>query len=392
MGSNKKKSVKGGGGGSSKKKAPPKVTLEPLDIVIPTGGSSSKQPVLQPDGNLTIHVYLVHATHLVQRKANFMELVKVLNAHPRIDVVPTLVSAHDPSDITQQDVQSLVCLNRGGGTPQDAPSKWDQQVQNMHVNQVSNALKHLKCLHMISNSAPSAPPPQSSVHLVLEDDIMYPPDVADRFLAICERLPRDHDIAFLGQPGQPLPPDQVGYTFVPQAFPVLPCCESYIVSPAAATKLLSKFLPIRFSANKQLSFAIEQTLCSSLQATPNLFSDGSKVGSYCSTLSPNTGLMFDATYMAAWKALHEEQEQVTQEQLRQLETALAESPLKDHADILHMRARIVARQGRHQEANEVFASADSAYERSHAIINGESEFLQAYCDNFKYLQGTTITN
>jgi hypothetical protein len=358
----KSKKTAGGDAAPPAPQAPPSVASVPvLD-----GGD---------DARLNLHLYVIHSAVLASRENNYVALVRALSNNPRINLHASVVSPHDPKDITQSDVQQLVNLGKfADGSP------WNAHITNMHVNQVSNALKHLRALTAISQAEAQ----ERALHLVVEDDVLYPSDVDAKLLKLARELDRAHGVTCLGLPGRPT--DSDAFQFVPALtmLPMLPCCESYVVSPEAAKRLLPNYLPIRFTANKQLTYAAAMADLAIQQSVPNIFSDGSKVGRFCSSLTPNSGLIFNQVWVAAWQLL--QRKDVTKEEYAAVEDALANSDIEGHPDMLHMRARMVQKQGRYEEANALFARADAAYSANQAIVNNESEFLAAYIDNSKYLQ------
>lgn len=334
------------------------------------------KPVLKDDeACLNLNLYVVHSTVLESRKSNYVDLVRVLGTNPRIKVQAVVVTPHDPKDITQNDIQQLVNLSKLNDN-----SIWDSQIINMHVNQVSNALKHMRALTAISQAQDA----ENTLHLVVEDDVMYPSDVDQKLLQLARVLPDTHGITFMGLPGKPAEDDKFSFAPALTMLPMLPCCESYIASPEAAKALLAHFVPIRFTANKQLTYAAVKAGVTIQQSVPNVFSDGSKVGKFCSSLTPNSGLIFNTVWVAAWQLL--QRKDATHDEYAAVERALASSDIDNHPDVLHMRARMVQKQGRYEEAHALFARADAAYTANQAIVNNESEFLAAYIDNSKYLQ------
>ena len=326
------------------------------------------------------HIYVVHATQLTERKQHVMNFMKLLSQHPRIQARVNFVTHWDPKEITQDHIKTMVNLNRST----DSNDRWDPHVRNMHINQVSNAFKHLRCIEQISQKVSAS---KQDIYLVIEDDVCFAKNIADTLADLCDQLPTDYDAVFLGFPGDTNPNDRSVFQFRPVAptFAILPSCESYIISPAAAKKMLARFAPVRFSATKQIAFTAEATNTNLQYCMPNIFSDGSKIGRFVSTQTPNNRLMYSQDYVRAFSLLQSADSQddtAWDTATRDLER----SPIADHPDVIHLLARICVRKGEYRKAQEHFRKGDAVYQGSGAIINGESEFLRDYIDNFRNLQ------
>lgn len=352
--------------------------LPPLNIAEPRTTIISNT-----QDTLTVKLYIIHAAHLsAQRKDNFVQLTKSLAENPRITLHTNLVATHDPTSITQDEISKFVSLSR---TEDSSP--WNAHVQNMHVNQVSNALKHYRALSVIAQSDVT----DGTIHLVVEDDVLYAANIGSRLLDLAAIIPRDHEIVFLGLPSKPKDAS-AGFSLesTKTLLPVLPGCDSYIVSPTAAKKLAAKYLPVRFMSNKQLTYAAEMAGIDTQQSSPNVFSDGSKVGKFCSTLTPNSALIYNNEWVAAWHVLQPGNSNVSQEEVAQVGQQLSTCDARDHPDILHMRARLLQKTGDYAAAQKLFTDAYTKYESNGAILNAESEFMNCFVDNFKYLQTIPI--
>ncbi len=335
-----------------------------------------------------VAIYVVHAAHLADRKQYMMALLKLLSQEPRLQVRINFMTQHDPKDISSEDIKTLVNLSKAqaqGGDNKDDP--WDPLVRNMHINQVSNALKHVRCLEAIASAAEQHETSVAShrFYLVLEDDVCFTREVGAQLAAVCEKAVAEKvdGPVFLGLPSDAAAGTPVSIRPVRATFPLsLPSCESYLLRPAAARKLLAGMTPVRFVTTNQLPFAASTTNTPLLACAPNVFSDGSKVGRFVSTLNPTNRLVYNPDYLKAYQALAGSDDAA----VRQAAVDLAASPVAPHPDAMHLMAKLASRRGDHAAAMDLYKKADDIYTKAGAILNGESEFLRDYIDQHKYLQ------
>jgi hypothetical protein len=341
-----------------------------------------KEEKLLKDGHvLKLNLYVIHASNLFPRKQNVTHLINILSVHPRIQLDATMVSKYDPSDLGADDIKRHVNLSKSNDN-----SLWDKLIKNMHINQVSNALKHHECMRLIAQN----PDSKNSANLVIEDDVCYPENIADVIINFTSCVPKDFELMFVGLPGDHRE-NESGFRFrsIKDVFQILPCCDSYFVNSSSAEKIHQKMLPIKFSTDKILSFVIQTSDVKAKFSIPNLFADGSKVGKFISSLDANNKLLFNAEYVRAYQLLIESGNDAAvlpESVFKECEARLRDSKVSDHPDIIYMKAMMCVKLKKYIEANELFKKADQIYTENQAIINGESEFLKGYINNFKNLQ------
>ena len=326
-----------------------------------------------------LRLYLIHTPTFVERKPNMMALVDQLGRHPLLATESVMVTTPNPENVDPETIKTRVKLER----LEDV--KWDPHVRNMHVAQVSNALKHFRCLEMIAASED-----EDALHLVVEDDVCYGDKIGDDLVEVHDLLAarQDWDAVFLGMPGRSrertareLPTIQES-TFST----VLPSCESYVVTVAAARRLVTGYLPVRFATNKHLSYMFDKGSYSVRFSEPNLFSDGSKSGRFVSTLDPSNILIYNQEWVNAYNVVVKAQTALDEQAVSDGIAKLDASPVKEHPDMLNMKAMLRVLQKDYHEAHALFAKAYAGYLQNHAIVNNESTFLRNYIANFKHVQ------
>lgn len=341
-----------------------------------------------------VFVYILHSRKLVARAPNVERLRLAFEQTRFLDVVNhvEVVDTYEANEITNQNVREFVHLSNSGlATPFDA------LVGNLHVQQVSNSLKHYHALRRFVEQASSS----KDVVLIVEDDVLFNDEAAKSVAFTLKRAPNSWTTIFLGLPCSvkaPPPgtdPGNVIFERLQTVFKVLPCCDSYLMTLDAAKSLLTPvggdtgFLPIRFATNVHLSWRLQG--CGILSdchiACPNVFVDGSKLGVYTSSLVVNNRLSWNPQYVDLEAKIRRPlTPQYTDEVKADINKALDEIHFQMHPDIMFLKAIFQVRCGNYEEACKNMEKAYDLYQQNGCIINKGSEFLNAYCDVFRFLQ------
>ena len=248
---------------------------------------------------------------------------------------------------------------------------FNAHTKTLHGRNVSNARKHLEALRRAALlSGPS---------LIVEDDVIQGSDMPGVIARTLEDSSVEWGVIMLGLPGR-----EVGLTRLADTYPVLPMCDSYLVTPSAAATLAAAFLPLRFSTNVQLSYLFEAAGVAAYMTTPNAFVDGSKYGVYASTVSANNPLILNRHYMEA-RAILLDDERWAKEGDSVL-GIICNNPFKNHPDFVHLRAVYEQRKAGGRASELVFSTALKLYEENNCILTNESEFLRNYLAIFADLQ------
>lgn len=339
-----------------------------------------------------VYVYILRTASLVAREPNVAKLESLLAAgskdHPGTTFAVQRVTAQDPSEITQELVRALVDVSPST----EIPENFRAMVKPLHVNQLSNALKHLTALRMIVENAKKEP---AAAHVVVEDDVLFNDDVAPMLLRTLEAAAKgpetaDYDLVFLGLPTTAAgTPQDVRFEPCQRVFTVLPCCDSYVIRPAAAEKLLRAFLPVRFATHVHLSqlLAKQQPALKALSATPNAFIDGSKLGVFMSSLEQNNALLWNPQYNAVRRLLDAAgSSEPSAEARAEIESLLEAAHFKEHPDFLYLAARARVICGDHAGAEQAFTRAFDVYVAERCVFGPESQFMKDYVRVFRNLQ------
>jgi hypothetical protein len=266
------------------------------------------------------------------------------------------------------------------------PGRFDGDPSTVHPRLLSNALKHAAAMARISSSSSSDCSDSSRFALVLEDDAVFASDV--RMHAALERAarqaPADAGIVFLGLPSSMPAPAQLGdpskFEDPLALYQALPACDSYLVTPLAASRLSSGYLPMcPGGAAAQLTRLLRNGALGDLKAylsSPNAFVDGSKAGAVTSSLTTNNALIWNQTYCR----LAAEADGAAFDELWPTLNC------KDHPDALVLLGDRHARAGRHAEAEAAYQRALDGYTRDVCIVDTSSEFMKRFMAVYRHLQ------
>lgn len=326
-----------------------------------------------------INVFFIHAQWLKDREKVISEFNRIFGKYNFKDIRGTkvrVITDHDPNNIGADIISKSVSY----APLQDELAVYNGFLKNLHVFQLSNALKHYKALEEIVNNTD-----EGDINIILEDDVLYEDKMCMNLEKIINDLPEVYDIVFLGLPSNVDPKKRNEVKFQPyrEMFKVLPYSDSYILSKAGAKKLYDNYLPIKFVTNVQLSYTLDKIKMEGLIAIPNIFMDGSKFGMFLSVLNPNNNLMFNNDYMKIRMALNEE---LTPQSKEMLEKTFKESPIRVHPDFQHLQALYLTKIQKYDEAQKVFEDALKVFQGNNCILNHESQFLKDYLSIYKYMQ------
>jgi GR25 family glycosyltransferase involved in LPS biosynthesis len=262
-------------------------------------------------------------------------------------------------------------------------------------NLISNSLKHFEALSLIAKESSI-----DDVNIVFEDDIMIDSNFKDKLeYFILNKVYTDYDCIFLCLPSTAAPSTAapsnendsvkpVGHLVVDKITDsnnkVVPSCDSYFVSKKGAEKMASGYMPIRFQHNIQMSFIFDKLKLNVGRCVPNISIDGSKIGEYPSTLSPNNILLYNVLFKTIYKTL--EKEVITHEEIAQINKLFLENPLKDKADFLFLQGLFYLRFKEYSSCKEYFDRAIKMYEENFAPLNHQSAIIQNYIELSKHIQ------
>lgn len=299
--------------------------------------------------------YIIHPLTLKTRARNVEQLKKVF---PKAVVIGGSATPSIPVDTTAVEDPFFASLSR--------------PLSSVHLSNFANHLEALKAVAAGDTRC-----------IILEDDVVYSAETIDILSTVFETLPDDSDIVFLGAPSS-----STGTNAKPVFQPVeemlkaLPCCDSYIISPQAASRLMQSLLPVKLPFNLAVSWIIKRDGMRAYTCHPNIFADGSKLGAFVSSIEPLNALIWNPGYMSAHLALVSGKvpdKDIVQKTL--------EAPFAMHPDFCFLRGRLLRAQGDLEGARVEFGRAFTTFKATDAPIGGaNSPFLFEFTTLFRELQ------
>lgn len=340
---------------------------------------------------MKLNIYFVHATGLKDREpviTNLQKQVQKYHFKNINKVTVKVITDFDPNNIPGDFIQRAVNY-----TPIKEPDDlkeenktqtitfYNQFLKNMHLFQLSNALKHYKALELIANSG------DDEISIVLEDDVVYEEKICLLLEKLIANLPSSYDMIFMGLPGniEIKNRNEIKYQNTSEVFRVLPYTDSYLVTKQAAKRLYDEFLPIKFVGNIHLSYLLEKLNLKTVLTLPNIFADASKLGMFLSTLNPNNALVFNQDYMRLKTAVSKEGD-LTADEIKALDEIVTKSQIQNHPDFGYQKALYYVKQKKYKEAEKLYEDALNIYTANNCIVNHESAFLKDYIRLYKHLQ------
>jgi len=290
-----------------------------------------------------------------------------------------VITSHEPSDITSESIHKLVNY--------DAPTEEHLKLftpftKNLHVNQLSQTLKHMEALTQTSNQK------DDTWALILEDDAVYQQNtVCDSLDKIADEMHPSHEIIFLGMP-------QTSSTAAisevnRQEFHLVPLVENYLVHKTSAKKLLNAFTPIKYTCNVQYNYVLAKTEVKCHQASSNIVVNGSKYGGFVSSVNPCNPLIFNREYMTMFEICKkiEQGATITAEIEKEFNTQVKTiGSLKENPDFQYIIAKFMMLSGKYKPAKFILEKSLEGLENNHAVVNHESWVLRDLIRIHKHLQ------
>lgn len=325
---------------------------------------------------MKLNVFVLHAKFLVDRTRTIDELQKQLGKYSFKNCKMgdfKIISEHDPSDLTPEFLQKHV--NYSPFPTEDEKLKfYNGALRMLHINNISNAMKHYEALKCISEKG-------ESINLVLEDDVLFEPG----FCAILDETIgklADKQLVFIGLPNNEEMKDKtIKFKDTKEMFKVLPYNDSYFVTPSTAKMLIEKFFPIKFLTNIQLTYLCDITDVKIFQTVPNVFIDGTKYGMYLSSLMANNELAFNKDYMMVKSVLNkvDAKQDLIEDEKKMLDQLFEKSDIREHPDFLLLKTKYLRYVKKNiKGAYDLYKKLFDVYKKNNCIVNNECMLLREY--------------
>ena len=294
-------------------------------------------------------VFILHATKLSARKPHVDKLVATLSDDTHI------LSGAWSSDLW----------------PVAAPEKdecFDRYRTTLTPANLDNLAKHASAIQQISLL------PVGSVALVLEDDVIYDEEHFRGHLDRVTEHMSDRGLIFLGLP---LPSNDDVVTNVTLEYPVLPACDSYLMSQSFAARFIDVFKPFRYSANVNFSYALKQLGHPTWAASDHIFLDGSKYGPFLSSIENNAFLPYNNEFTSTYTKLMAGGNE-------DLLPVIEKLKFQNHPAVMHLRALALLRRDEHIAAHAIMRSAYDILSQNGCMVGGTNPIVKTYISTMQY--------
>lgn len=285
----------------------------------------------------------------------------------------TVIEEFDADTITREVSQNHVKIEKLTDPRTEAFNKYTKPID---VRNLSNAMKHQSALKKIAEASEEP----NTYNLVVEDDVLMGANWPSALRACVHEMPKDCDMVMLGIPGN----SSERFQPASSVHEAIPCIDSYIVTKKAADTLSRSFFPVRFITNVHISYLAKTMNINIYLVKPNVFLDGTKYGSFVSTLTPGNQLFLNRDYVHAKAALSDNPAvNVPDKEVRAL---LYDTQLSGHPDFKHLQALFEWKTAGAESAVEKFKEAIALYDANNAMVTNESPALRDYIRLHKDLQ------
>lgn len=342
---------------------------------------------------LTINILFIHYSKLKARKNTMIKIQQTMsnivktNSTWAVDVKQ--VTKFDPENLTQEFVKRIFSNDELS----DGNTMFNKfRMSGPQNSCISNSLKHLDALNHISRFTNP-----NDVNFVFEDDIVFDNQFETLITNfIKNKSYQSYDMVFLGMPGIKNEKDSTETQSNESSFntievipieekdKVLPCCDSYFITQECAKKLSNNFIPIRYPNNIQLSYVLDKLNIKFGRAYPNIVADGSKLGFFSSSISPNNILLFNNTYKFIYKMLNKTD--LTIEEGEHIKSLFQNNAFKESPDFIFLEGLFYMRIKEYNKSKEFFDQAIEKYEEQMSPLNNSSAIIQNYVELARHVQ------
>lgn len=323
---------------------------------------------------MSIQAYILHSKACNVREESMNKVIDKLKTDLKADTY--IVTDFDVDKIAIDQVRKFVDLNKSTKS-----EFFDSIIRNLHIKNVSNALKHHTALNLASKDT------KHDFFLFLEDDVLFGEDLTTKLTDVMKSYENEKwDILFMGQPSLAPIENQakIVYKDAKESFKLLPTCDAYMIHKSNIERINNAFVPIKYSTNIHFSYLIETLQLNAMYTTPNIFLDGSKMGVYLSTIETNNRLFMNPEYNQLRNIV--QKETYTDRDKEDIEKLLENIKFKNHPDIQLQIGMYHDKCGEYEKAKEIYESVYEIYKQNDCVLNNESDILSKLIAIQKHFQ------
>jgi GR25 family glycosyltransferase involved in LPS biosynthesis len=323
----------------------------------------------------SICIYLLHWEKLSDRTKNIDKIREISKLQNIFNIEIEIIKEHNPDTFNLESIKNLIKFE----IPENHPLVHFRTQLTQRT--ISNTLKHYAAIQKIACSD------DYDYYLVLEDDVEINTSFFNQLDEIINFVKNNNehssfDMIFFGHPPE-ADTDKTKISLKPVLNNINPLitCDSYMISKSTAKQLMINFFPISFDTTVHLTQLLKNHNLNALKSFPNLTGDGSKIGTYPSSIKENNVLLFNNDYKSLYKNIE------TNEDCLDINESIYQQTLyKENPDMLHMMALTYLKSKKFDVSFSYFKKAFEAYERNNCSLNKNSVFFKNYLTTFKFIQ------
>lgn len=331
----------------------------------------------------TLHIFVIHTQQLKVRALHIhgvVQNVRLAALAENYDVNIRLILSPDASQLENrlQEVQNEINYD-----PVNDP-QYDQMRLLLSIEMLSNTKKHQRAWQQISQMKDVHP---DDLFLVLEDDAFVLPESIGNFRALLQNIRKSPwDVIVLGLTTNETSSKAVALRELSAVSQILPCKESYLITPAIAKRCLEQWTKHKFIMRVQWSYWFSQNpnvkVCI---PSKRIFLDASKMGSMPSSIHGNNALVFNREYVELMKLASLTDEEV-KTKLKEAERLFASITHLNSPDVLSIFGSILMKCGRYADAKKLYLQAIDILKMHNCIVRSNSDLYQQLVNLHEKLQ------
>lgn len=225
-------------------------------------------------------IYIVHYSKLTDRYNNIISCLE------KTKIPFEFITDYDQEVLTDENLKKLYDPNEFKYNEKIKPL-WNFDLHKfrfLNLPEISCTIKHLIAIRKISEEC-------KNFGLILEDDAIFYDNFNTSYKKYINETPTDWDAIFLGegcgtnfQNQKMLDSKKVSENSYLMSHPATNCAEAYLMKPDIARKIYESAIPFQMISDWEIAYQLYKFDAKTYWWFPSLVSQGSKNGTYKSTL------------------------------------------------------------------------------------------------------------
>lgn len=308
-----------------------------------------------------VHLIQLHSPALPFRQTFVDTTLKIFKEFAKERLKShTLITNHDPHQLkpNYQEIEKTIDNTKIG------EEEFDRQIQSLTLEQISNFYKQKEALKQVA--AGNA----NDLYIIAEDDCIFLPEFqANLYKFLEDPKLTDWDICLLSVSSNQ---KDFGLTNARSICTIIPSKDAYAIKPATAKELLPYLDKIYYNYRVQLSrWIVIHPEVKVVCPTSRVSIEGSKVGFMPSSVLDNNLLVYNHEFMEMFKMMIGQSPM----ELQKVKALYKTVEHLQSPEIMHLYGVILFKQGKKEQAKELFLDAVNQMQIKNGLITARSELL-----------------